>query len=74
MDTNLINLVESRIRTKDFRNDYAIFGLVVLQEGGDDTRESEGTTVQRVAELGLAIGVTVAQMEPVGLEGLEVGN
>ena len=74
MVLSLINNVESGIRPEDLRNDYLSVLLTVLEQGGHHAREGERTAVKSVAELGLAIGVLVAELQAVGLIGLEVGD
>ena len=69
-----VNLVESCIRTEDFRNDDSVLGLIVFKECGYDARKSEGTAVESMAELWLAVLVTIAEMETVSLIGLEIGD
>ena len=71
---SIVNPVESCVWTENLRDDDSVFGLIVLEEGGHDTRKSERTSVQSVAELGLAILVTIAEVQSVCLVGLEVGD
>ena len=66
--------IESRERTQSFRYEDAFRRLVVLQQGGHDTRQSQRAAVERVGQLRLAVGVAVAQFQTVGLERLEVGD
>ena len=47
--------------------------LVVLQQGSHDAGKGQCATVQCVAELCLAVRITITALEPVGLVALEVG-
>ena len=69
-----VNPVKACVRAEDFRDDYTVRSLVVLEERGHDTRESEGRTVERMGKDSLAVLVTVAQVKPVGLIRLEIGH
>ena len=70
----LVNDVESGIRTENLGNNYSLLCLVILKQGGNYARQSQGTAVESVAESGLASLVLVAQVQTVGLEAVEVGN
>ena len=69
----LVDAVESGVRTENLRDDDLVFLLVVFEQGGDHARESERASVQGVAELGLAVGILVSQVQAVGLITLKVG-
>src|SRR5699024_10257830 len=50
----------------------AVRCLVVFEQCGHDARQGERTAVERVGEAYLPLGVAVAELQPVGLEGLEI--
>ena len=73
-EPSLINLVESGVRPEDVRDYYAFRRLVVLKEGRHHARQGERASVEGVGQLRLAVIVAVAQVQTVGLVGLEVGH
>ena len=66
--------VKARVGTKRLGDADAFGGLIVLQEGCDDTRQSQGTPVERVYKLNALLSVTIATTQAVGLIALEVGD
>lgn len=70
----LVDAVESGVRTENTEDDDLVFLLVVFEQGGDHTRESERASVRGVAKLHPAFRVTVTQVQTVRTIGLEVGD
>ena len=69
---DLVNVIESCIRTKYLRNLYAVSLLVVLKKSCHDTWKGKRTTVEGMGELSLAFGVLVSELQTVCLIRLEV--
>ena len=70
----LINHFKSRVRNQCFRDADAFRRLIVLQQGGDDARQGQCRTVQRMAEFGFLVLCAVTAFQAVGLVGIEVGD
>ena len=70
----LVNLIEACVRAEHLRNDDAVRGLIVLKKGCNDSWKGKRTTVKSVAELGLAVFITITAMQTISLISLEVGN
>ena len=69
-----VNLVEACIWTEHLRDDDAVRSLIVFKEGCYHAWKGKGAAVEGVGELGLAVLVTITQVQAVGLVGFEVGD
>ena len=75
LEVLVVEHVESAVRNENLRYANAFRSLIVLDNGGNDTRKSESRTVESMAKLGLSgLGVAITAMQTVGLIALEVGN
>ena len=73
-ESTLIDNVKSRVSLQGCGNADALGRLVILEQGGDNARQSQCRAVQGVAQVRLLVIATIAALEAVGLIGLEVGN
>ena len=62
---HLFDDVEARVGTQHFGNYNSVRSLVVFEKGGHHARKRERGAVESVRELGLAVLVAVAEMQPV---------
>ena len=75
LEVLVVEHVESAVRNENLRYANAFRSLIVLDNGGNDTRKSESRTVERVAKLGLSgLGVAITAMQTVGLIAFEVAD
>ena len=71
----LSNHIRAEVGLESSGDSDTFLCLVVLEEGGDDTREGEGRAVERVAERNfLVLCAAVAAMQAVRLIGVEIGG
>ena len=71
---DLLDNVKSGIVLKCFGYAYAFRRLMVFEQGCNDAGQGQGAAVEGVDELHVAVFVFEAQLQTVGLEGLEVGD
>lgn len=75
LEVLVVEHVESAVRNENLRYANAFRSLIVLDNGGNDTRKSESRTVESVAKLGLSgLGVAITAMQTVGLIAFEVAD
>lgn len=71
----VVKHLKTAIRHQNLRHTYALGGLVVLQNCGDDARQCKGGAVERVAQLNLLVlGAAESAVQAVCLIALEVGH
>ena len=69
----VVDDIKTAIRYEGLRDANAFLCLVVLQNSGHDTWQSESRTVERMTKLGfLSLSITVAALQTVSLIGVEV--
>ena len=71
---NLFDNIKTRIGNQRLGDADAVGGLEILQQGGHDTRQRQRRAVERMCQLCFLVGVTVTELQAVGLERLEVGD
>ena len=69
----LTDRFESRVLVQGLRDADALGCLVVFQHCGYDPRQGERRAVEGVGQLDTVVGVAVAQLHTVALEGFEIG-
>ena len=75
LEVLVVEHVESAVRNENLRYANAFWSLIVLDNGGNDTRKSESRTVESVAKLGLSgLGVAITAMQTVCLIAFEVAD
>src|SRR5690606_21160654 len=70
----LVDHIKTTIGNQHFGNLDTVFGLVIFQDARQDPGQCQRATVQGVCQLTLPGLVLVAELEAIGLEGLEIGN
>ena len=74
MNNMLRNDVKASVFLEGFRDVDAFGGLMVFEQCGHDSWQSQGAAVEGMDKLDVAVLVLETELEAVGLEGLEVGD
>ena len=69
-----MDILKASVRHESLWNAYALFCLVIFQNGCHDAWEGESRTVECVTELHLLVSIAVATLESIGLISVKVGN
>ena len=69
-----VNHFKPAIRNQRFRDADAFGRLVILQQSGHDTGQSQSGSVQRMAKFNLLVRIAVTAFQTVGLISVEIGN
>lgn len=73
LEVFVVEKLEAAVGNENLRHADAFGRLVVLYDGSHDTGQSQGRTIERMAELYLlVIGMAVAAVQAIGLIALEV--
>ena len=64
---DLVNVVESSVRTKCLRNLDASILLIVLEKSRNHTWKCERAAVESVGKLSLSVSILISELQTVGL-------